>query len=86
MGRAAYLRVGEAHIERPARGTTIARMPYRLRLLGVFCACVLALAGAAQAAPRGNEALGVKLARALRAPGVSRSAAVAVELSTGKVV
>jgi serine-type D-Ala-D-Ala carboxypeptidase/endopeptidase (penicillin-binding protein 4) len=86
MGRAAYLRVGEAHFERPARGTTIARMPYRLRLLGVFCACVLALAGAAQAAPRGNEALGVKLARALRAPGVSRSAAVAVELSTGKVV
>ena len=41
----------------------------------------LALVGAAQAAPRGNEALGVKLARALRAPGVSRSAAVAIELS-----
>ncbi len=61
-------------------------MPHRLRLLAVLCAFTLALVGAAQAAPRGNEALGVKLARALRAPGVSRSAAVAIELSTGKVV
>jgi D-alanyl-D-alanine carboxypeptidase/D-alanyl-D-alanine-endopeptidase (penicillin-binding protein 4) len=61
-------------------------MPHRLRLLGVICACALSLAGVAHAAPRGNEALGLKLARALRAPGVSRSAAVAVELSTGKVV
>jgi D-alanyl-D-alanine carboxypeptidase/D-alanyl-D-alanine-endopeptidase (penicillin-binding protein 4) len=61
-------------------------MPHRPRLLGVICACALSLAGVAHAAPRGNEALGLKLARALRAPGVSRSAAVAVELSTGKVV
>jgi serine-type D-Ala-D-Ala carboxypeptidase/endopeptidase (penicillin-binding protein 4) len=65
------------------------RMPQRLRFLGVLCACALALSGTAQAAaaaPRGNEALGAKLARALRAPGVSRSSAVAVELTTGKVV
>jgi D-alanyl-D-alanine carboxypeptidase/D-alanyl-D-alanine-endopeptidase (penicillin-binding protein 4) len=86
MGRAAYLRVGEAHFERTSHRTTIAPLPYRLRLLGVICVCALSLAGVAQAAPRGHEALGVKLARALRAPGVSRSAAVAVELSTGKVV
>jgi serine-type D-Ala-D-Ala carboxypeptidase/endopeptidase (penicillin-binding protein 4) len=86
MGRATYLRVDEAHFSCPRRRTTIARMPYRLRLLGVLCACAVALAGTAQAAPRGNEALGIKLARALRAPGISRSAAVAVELSTGKVV
>jgi len=61
-------------------------MPHRLRLLGVLSGCALALVGVAQGAPRDNNALGTKLARALRAPGVSRSAAVAVELSTGKVV
>jgi serine-type D-Ala-D-Ala carboxypeptidase/endopeptidase (penicillin-binding protein 4) len=61
-------------------------MRRRLRLLAVLLACALTLAGAAQAATRGNEALGVKLARALRAPGVSRSSAIAVELTTGRIV
>jgi D-alanyl-D-alanine carboxypeptidase/D-alanyl-D-alanine-endopeptidase (penicillin-binding protein 4) len=61
------------------------RLP-RLRLLGALLACAFALAGAAEAAPGGKETLGVKLARALKAPGVSRSSAVAVELSTGRIV
>jgi serine-type D-Ala-D-Ala carboxypeptidase/endopeptidase (penicillin-binding protein 4) len=52
----------------------------------VIVACLLAGAGAAHAAPRSNEALATKLARALRAPGVARSSAVAVELGSGKVV
>jgi D-alanyl-D-alanine carboxypeptidase/D-alanyl-D-alanine-endopeptidase (penicillin-binding protein 4) len=52
----------------------------------VIVACLLAGTGAAQAAPRSNEALATKLARALRAPGVARSSAVAVELGSGKVV
>ena len=58
----------------------------RLRLLGVLLGCAFVLAGAAEAAPRGKEALGLKLARALKAPGVSRSSAVAVELSSGRIV
>lgn len=61
-------------------------MRARLRLLGVFLACALAVAGAAEAAPRANEGLATKLARALRAPGVSRASAIAVELGTGRVV
>ena len=61
-------------------------MPRRLRLLGALAALALALAGPAAAAPRAKESLGVKLARALRAPGISRASAVAVELGTGRVV
>jgi D-alanyl-D-alanine carboxypeptidase/D-alanyl-D-alanine-endopeptidase (penicillin-binding protein 4) len=58
----------------------------RFRLLGVFVACTLVVAGSAEAAAHGNEALATKLGRALRAPGVSRASAVAVELGTGRVV
>jgi serine-type D-Ala-D-Ala carboxypeptidase/endopeptidase (penicillin-binding protein 4) len=58
----------------------------RLRLLGVLVACSLATAGVASASPRSNEALAAKLARALRAPGVTRASAIAVELNSGKVV
>ena len=61
-------------------------MPARLRLLVLVLGCALTFAGAASAAPRAPQALAVKLAKALRAPGVSRSSAVAVELSTGRVV
>lgn len=61
-------------------------MPARLRFLGALLVCALFAAGAAEAAPRGKEALATKLARALRAPGVSRSSAIAVELGTGRVV
>jgi serine-type D-Ala-D-Ala carboxypeptidase/endopeptidase (penicillin-binding protein 4) len=67
-------------------GTTIPRVSARLRLLCVLLACVLSGVGAAQAAPPGNGALATKLARALRAPGVSHSSAIAVELGTGRVV
>jgi serine-type D-Ala-D-Ala carboxypeptidase/endopeptidase (penicillin-binding protein 4) len=83
MGRAAYLAVAEAHSRRL---TTIPRVPARLRLLGVVLACAFSLAGTAEAAPRAPEALAAKLAKALRAPGVSRSSAIAVELSSGRVV
>jgi D-alanyl-D-alanine carboxypeptidase/D-alanyl-D-alanine-endopeptidase (penicillin-binding protein 4) len=58
----------------------------RFPLLGVLVACALAVAGSAEAAAHGNEALATKLARALRAPGVSRASAVAVELGSGRVV
>lgn len=61
-------------------------MPNRLPLLGAALACALALAGAAQGAPRSPEALATKLAKALRAPGVSRSSAIAIELTSGRVV
>jgi serine-type D-Ala-D-Ala carboxypeptidase/endopeptidase (penicillin-binding protein 4) len=61
-------------------------VPARLRLLGILLALALVLAGGGQAAPRDKEALGAKLARALRAAGVPRSSAVAVELSTGRIV
>jgi serine-type D-Ala-D-Ala carboxypeptidase/endopeptidase (penicillin-binding protein 4) len=57
-----------------------------LRLVSVLVACALATPYSAGAAPHSNEALASKLARALRAPGVSRASAVAVELDTGRVV
>jgi D-alanyl-D-alanine carboxypeptidase/D-alanyl-D-alanine-endopeptidase (penicillin-binding protein 4) len=57
-----------------------------LRLVSILVACALATPCSTAAAPHGNEALAGKLARALRAPGVSRASAVAVELETGKVV
>ena len=86
MGRSAHLSVCKAHPEPSRRRTTIPRVPPRLRLLGVLLACVLVLAGAAQAAPRSDQALSEQLARALRAPGVPRSSALAVELATGRIV
>jgi D-alanyl-D-alanine carboxypeptidase/D-alanyl-D-alanine-endopeptidase (penicillin-binding protein 4) len=86
MGRSAHLSVFKAHPEPSQRRTTIPRVPPRLRLLGVLLACVLVLAGAGQAAPRSSEALSDQLARALRAPGVPRSSALAVELATGRIV
>jgi D-alanyl-D-alanine carboxypeptidase/D-alanyl-D-alanine-endopeptidase (penicillin-binding protein 4) len=58
----------------------------RLSLLAVVVACALALVGSVEAAPRGPSALAEKLAAALRAPGVSRSSAIAVELSSGRVI
>jgi D-alanyl-D-alanine carboxypeptidase/D-alanyl-D-alanine-endopeptidase (penicillin-binding protein 4) len=58
----------------------------RLSLLAVVVACALALVGSVEAAPQGPSALAEKLARALRAPGVSRSSAIAVELSSGRVI
>ena len=61
-------------------------MRARLVSAALLVACLLAAAGAANAAPGSNEALGTKLARALRAPGVARSSAIAVELGSGKVV
>jgi serine-type D-Ala-D-Ala carboxypeptidase/endopeptidase (penicillin-binding protein 4) len=83
MGRAAYLWVSKAHLSRALQSPPV---PARARLIGVLLACALAVAGGAQAAPRTNEALAAKLERALRAPGVSRASAVAVELGTGRVV
>jgi D-alanyl-D-alanine carboxypeptidase/D-alanyl-D-alanine-endopeptidase (penicillin-binding protein 4) len=62
------------------------RVQARLRLLGVLLAVALGFSAPANAAPRAPEALATKLARALRAPGVSRSSAVAVELASGRVV
>ena len=61
-------------------------MPPGRRLFALLLVLAVALPGAATAAPRGQDALGAKLARALRAAGVSRSSAVAVELATGRVV
>jgi D-alanyl-D-alanine carboxypeptidase/D-alanyl-D-alanine-endopeptidase (penicillin-binding protein 4) len=61
-------------------------VPARLRLLGVLLACALVAPSPAAAAPRANEALAGKLDRALRAGGVSRASAIAVELGTGRVV
>ena len=61
-------------------------MSARLRLTAVVVACAFAFAGNAEAAPRGPDALAAKLARALNAPGISRSSAIAVELATGRVV
>jgi serine-type D-Ala-D-Ala carboxypeptidase/endopeptidase (penicillin-binding protein 4) len=59
----------------------------RVRLVGLLAACSLVAAGAADASPRSkSDALGTKLARALRAPGVARSSAIAVDLTSGKVV
>ncbi|MFL5930772.1 MAG: D-alanyl-D-alanine carboxypeptidase/D-alanyl-D-alanine-endopeptidase [Gaiellaceae bacterium] len=61
-------------------------MRARLVAASLLVSCLLAGPGAANAAPRSNEALGTKLAQALRAPGVARSSAIAVELGSGKVV
>ena len=61
-------------------------MPPGRRLFALLLVLAVALPGAATAAPRGQDALGAKLARALRGAGVSRSSAVAVELATGRVV
>ena len=61
-------------------------MRARLIFAGLLVWCLVAWAGAANAAPRSNAALGTKLAQALRAPGVARSSAIAVELGSGKIV
>lgn len=61
-------------------------MRARLVFAGLLVWCLVAWAGAANAAPRSNAALGTKLAQALRAPGVARSSAIAVELGSGKIV
>jgi serine-type D-Ala-D-Ala carboxypeptidase/endopeptidase (penicillin-binding protein 4) len=61
-------------------------VPAPARLLAYLLAVALLLPGTAAATPRGKEALADQLARALRAPGVSRSSALAVDLTTGRVV
>ena len=82
MGRAAYLAVAEAHLRphyNPARADPppSARRPARVRARS---------RRGRQAAPRSPEALATKLARALQAPGVSRSSAVASSSRSGRVV